>query len=108
MAIIYQQEQKESKKQKKFSFFFKICLVFLLLGIVLHIFDLTFWEELSYFACCTVMMAGIEYIILHNITYFTGKKIERVISLFFYTGIVSLIMLVATFSPNFMENSLKS
>ena len=89
MAIIY---QKPPKKAKKFSFFFKICMVFLLLGIVLHIFDLKFWEELSYFACCTVMMAGIEYIILHNITYFTGKKIERVISLFFYTGIVCLIL----------------
>ena len=92
MAIIYPQEQKEPKKQKKFSFFFKICMVFLLLGIVLHIFDLKFWGELSYFACCTVMMVGIEYIILHNITYFTGKKIERVISLFFYTGIVCLIL----------------
>lgn len=95
MAIIYQQEQqeqKEPKKQKKFSFFFKICMVFLLLGIVLHIFDLKFWEELSYFVCCMMMMVGIEYIILHNITYFTDKKIERVISLFFYTGIVCLIL----------------
>ena len=92
MAIIYPQEQKEPKKQKKFSFFFKIGMVFLFLGIVLHIFDLKFWGEFSYFVCCTVMMAGIEYIILHNITYFTGKKIERVISLFFYTGIVCLIL----------------
>lgn len=89
MAIIY---QKPTKKAKKFSFFFKIDMVFLLLGIVLSIFDLKFWGELSYFVCCTVMLAGIEYIILHNITYFTGKKIERVISLFFYTGIVCLIL----------------
>lgn len=89
MAVIYQQEQ---KKPKKFSFFFKISMVFLLLGIVLRIFGLMFWEEFSYFACCTGMMVGIEYIILHNITYFTGKKIERVISLFFYTGIVCLIL----------------
>lgn len=89
MAIIYQEPP---KKAKKFSFFFKIGMVFLLLGIVLNIFALKFWGELSYFVCCTVMLAGIEYIILHNITYFTGKKIERVISLFFYTGIVCLIL----------------
>lgn len=92
MAVIYPKEQKEQKEQKKFSFFFKIGMVFLLLGIVLHIFDLKFWGELSYFACCTVMLVGIEYIILHHITYFTGEKIERVISLFFYTGIVCLIL----------------
>ena len=89
MAMIYQAEQKE---QKKFSFFFKIGMIFLLLGIVLHIFDLMFWGELSYFVCCTVMLVGIEYIILHHITYFTGKKIERVISVLFYTGIVCLIL----------------
>ena len=86
MAVIYQ------KEQKKFSFFFKIGMVFLLLGIVLHIIDLMFWGELSYFACCTVILVGIEYIILHHITYFTGKKIERVISLLFYTGIACLIL----------------
>lgn len=89
MAVIYQKEQKE---QKKFSFFFKIGMIFLFLGIVLHIFDLMFWGELSYFTCCTVMLVGIEYIILHHITYFTGKKIERVISVLFYTGIVCLIL----------------
>lgn len=86
MAVIYQ------KEQKKFGFFFKIGMVFLLLGIVLHSFDVMFWGELSYFACCTVMLVGIEYIILHHITYFTGKKIERVISLLFYTGIACLIL----------------
>lgn len=86
MAVTYQ------KEQKKFSFFFKKGMIFLLLGIVLHIFGLRFWGELSYFACCTVMLAGIEYIILHHITYFTGKKIERVISVLFYTGIVCLIL----------------
>lgn len=59
---------------------------------MLHIFDLMFWGELSYFACCTVMLVGIENIILHHITYFTGKKIERIISLLFYTGIVCLIL----------------
>lgn len=86
MAVIYQ------KEQKKFSFFFKIGMLFLLLGILLHIIDLMFWGELSYFACCTVILVGIEYIILHHITYFTGKKIERVISLLFYTGIACLIL----------------
>lgn len=89
MAVIYQKEQKE---QKKFSSFFKIGMIFLFLGIVLHIFDLMFWGELSYFACCTVMLVGIEYVILHHITYFTGKKMERVISVLFYTGIVCLIL----------------
>lgn len=86
MAVIYQ------KEPKKFSFFFKKSMVFLLLGIVLHIFDLVFVGELSYFACCTVMLVGIEYIILHHITYFTDEKIERVISIFFYTGIACLIL----------------
>ncbi len=86
MAIIYQ------KERKKFSFFFKISMVFLILGIVLHIFDWRFWEELSYFACCSVILIGIVYIILHHITYFTGEKIERVISVFFYTGIACLIL----------------
>lgn len=86
MAVIYQ------KEHKKFSFFLKIGAIFLLLGIVLHIFGLMFWGELSYFVCCTVMLVGIEYIILHHITYFTGEKMERVISLLFYTGIVCLIL----------------
>lgn len=91
MAVTYQNDPKE-REQKKFSFFFKISMGFLLLGIMLHIFDWMFWGELSYFACCTVMLVGIEYIILHHITYFTGKKIERVISVLFYTGIVCLIL----------------
>lgn len=86
MAIIYQ------KKHKKFSFFFKISMIFLLLGIVLHIFNLKFWGELSYFACCAVILAGIEYTILHRIKYFTGQKIERVISALFYTGITCLVL----------------
>lgn len=86
MAVIYQ------KEHKKFSFFFKISMVFLILGIVLHIFDWVFWGELSYFTCCTVMLVGIMYIILHHITYFTGEKIERVISILFYTGIACLIL----------------
>lgn len=89
MAIIYPKEQKE---QKKFSFFFKIGMIFLLFGIVLHILHWRFLGELSYFSCCTVILAGIEYVILHHITYFTGQKIERVISVLFYTGIVSLIL----------------
>lgn len=86
MAVIHQ------KEQKKFSFFFKKSMVFLVFGIVLHIPGWTFWGELSYFACCTVMLVGIVYIILHRITYFTGEKIERVISLLFYTGIASWIL----------------
>lgn len=86
MVVIYR------KGPKKFSFFFKISMVFLLFGIVLHSFDLMFWGELSYFVCCTVILVGIEYIILHHITYFTGEKIERVNSLFFYTGIACLIL----------------
>lgn len=86
MAVIYQ------KEQKKFRFFFKKSMIFLLLGIVLHIIGWKFLGELSYFSCCTVIMVGIEYIILHHITYFTGEKIERVISVLFYTGIVSLIL----------------
>ncbi len=86
MAVTYQ------KEQKKFSFFFKISMIFLLLGIVLNIFGLKFWGELSCFACCTVMLVGIEYIILHHITYFTSKKIERVISVLFYTGIVCFVL----------------
>ena len=87
MAVIYK------KEHKKFSFFFKISMVFLILGIVLiHIFDWIFWGELSYFACCAVMLAGIVYIILHHITYFTGEKIERVISFLFYTGIACLLL----------------
>lgn len=95
MAVTYQKEQKEPKK---FSFFFKIGMIFLLFGIALHILSLIFWGELSYFACCTVMLVGIEYIILHHITYFTGEKMERVISVLFYTGIVCLILkLLASF-----------
>lgn len=44
------------------------------------------------------MLVGIEYIILHHITYFTGEKMERVISVLFYTGIVCLILkLLASF-----------
>ena len=92
MAVIYQ------KQHKKFGFFFKIGMIFLILGIVLHILDWIFWGELSYFACCTVMLVGIVYIILHHITYFTGEKIERMISIFFYTGIASLILrLISSF-----------
>lgn len=86
MAVTYK------KEHKKFSFFFKISMVFLIIGIVLQILDWTFWGELSYFVCCAVMLVGIVYIILHHITYFTGKKIERVISLLFYTGIACLIL----------------
>ena len=86
MAVTYQ------KEQKKFSFFFKKSMICLLLGIVLNIFGLKFWGELSCFACCTVMLVGIEYIILHHITYFTSKKIERVISVLFYTGIVCFVL----------------
>lgn len=86
MAIIYQ------KQPKKFSFFFKICMIFIILGIVLHFFGLMFWGELSYFIGCTVIIAGIEYIILHHITYITGKKIERVVSVLFYTGVVCLVL----------------
>lgn len=89
MAVIFPEEQ---KKHKKFGFFFKIGMIFLLLGIMLRIFKLIFWGELSYFICCTVILVGIEYSILHHITYFTGAKIERVISLFFYTGIVCLVL----------------
>lgn len=86
MAIIYQ------KEHKKFSFFFKISMVFLVLGKVLQVFDWMFWGELSYFVCCTVLLIGIVYIILHHITYFTGEKLERVNSVFFYIGIASLIL----------------
>ncbi len=86
MAVIYQ------KEQKKFSFFFKIGMVFLILGIVLHIIGWMFLGELNYFACCTVIMVGIVYIILHHITYFDDKKMERVISVLFYTGIACLIL----------------
>lgn len=39
-----------------------------------------------------IITVGIVYIILNHITYLTGKKIERVISLFFYTGIACLIL----------------
>lgn len=90
MAVIYQ------KEQKKFSFFLKKSMILLFLGIVLHVFGLTFLGEMSYFACCTVILAGVEYIILHHITYFTGEKIERMISVFFYTGIASLILKLCT------------
>ncbi len=86
MAIICQQEQ------KKFSFFCKISMVFLILEIALHIVDWKFWGELSYFSCCAVILTGIVYIILHQITYFTGKKIERVISVFFYIGAACVIL----------------
>lgn len=88
MAIIYQ------KEQKKFSFFFKKSMICLLLGLVLHILGLKFLGELSCFACCTVLLAGIEYVILHHITYLIDEKIERVVSLFFYTGIACLILRV--------------
>lgn len=88
MAIIYQKEP----EHKKFSFFFKISMIFLLLGIVLNIFDGVFWGELCYFVCCTVIVVGIVYIILHHITYITGNKIERVISVLFYSGIACLIL----------------
>lgn len=91
MALIYQNNPKE-RDHIKFSVFFKISMIFLPIGMVLHFFDLIFWGELSYFVCCTVIMVGIEYIILHHITYFTGEKIERVISVFFYTGIVCLVL----------------
>jgi len=91
MAVFYQNDQKE-RRHKKFSFFFKISMIFLLLGIVLHIFDGGFWGELSYFVCITVMLAGIVYMILHHITYFTGEKTERVISVLFYAGVACLIL----------------
>lgn len=100
MAVIYPKE--DEKEHKKFSFFFKISMVFLIFGIVLHALDWTFWGELSYFACCTVIVAGIVYIILHHITYFTGKKIERVISVFFYTGIACFVLKLLS-SPIFKE-----
>ena len=58
MAVIYQ------KEQKKFSFFLKKSMILLFLGIVLHVFGLTFLGEMSYFACCTVILVGVEYIIL--------------------------------------------
>lgn len=86
MAIIYQ------KERKKFSFFFKIGMVFLILGIALHIIGWTFLGELSYFTCCTVILVGIVYVILHHITYFSDQKIERVISILFYVGIASLVL----------------
>ena len=92
------------KQHKKFNFFFKISMVFLILGIVFRcIFNWIFWGELSYFACCAVMLVGIVYIILHHITYFTGKKIERVISLLFYTGIACLMLRLIS-SLIFKEN----
>ena len=73
-------------------------MAFLLLGIVLHIFDMMFWGELSYFICCTVILVGIVYIILHHITYITDQKIERVISVFFYAGIACLMLrLISSF-----------
>lgn len=90
MALIFPEEPK--KEPKKFGFFFKISMIFLIIGAVLHGFNWMFWGELSYFACCTIITVGIVYIILHHITYLTGKKIERVISLFFYTGIACLIL----------------
>lgn len=58
----------------------------------MHVFNRMFWGELSYFFCCMIITVGIVYIILNHITYLTGKKIERVISLFFYTGIACLIL----------------
>ena len=90
MAVIYPKEPK--KEPKKFGFFFKISIIFLVLGAVLHVFNWMFWGELSYFVCCTIITVGIVYIILHHITYLTGKKIERVVSLFFYTGIACLFL----------------
>ena len=90
MAVIYPKEPK--KTPKKFRFFFKISMVFLILGAVLHVFNWMFWGELSYFACCAVLLAGIVYIILHHITYLFDKKTERVVSLFFYTGIACFIL----------------
>lgn len=90
MALVYLNEPE--KEPKKFGFFFKISMFFLILGAVLHAFHWMFWGELSYFACCTIITVGIVYIILHHITYLTGKKIERVISLFFYTGIACFIL----------------
>ena len=89
MAVIYNEPKKE---RKKFGFFFKIGMVFLILGAVLHVFKWKFWGELSYFACCAVLLAGIVYIILHHITYLYDKKTERVVSLFFYTGIACFIL----------------
>lgn len=91
MAVIYKNIPEE-REQLKFSFFFKIGMVFLLLGIVLRIFHLTFWGELSTFVCCAVIVAGIQYVILHHIMYLTGMKIERVISVLFYTGISCLVL----------------
>lgn len=84
--------KKVRTKTKKFGFFFKISMIFLILGAVLHIFKWMFWGELSYFACCAVMLAGVVYVILHHITYFTNQKMERVISLFFYIGIACFIL----------------
>lgn len=90
MAVIYSKESE--KEPKKFGFFFKISIFFLILGAVLHVFNRIFLGELSYFACCTIIAVGIVYIILNHITYLTGKKIERVISLFFYTGIACIFL----------------
>lgn len=97
MAVSYQ------KEQKKFSFFFNKSMIFLFFGIVLHIIGWKFLGELSYFGCFTVIVVGIEYIILHHITYFTDEKIERVISVLFYTGITSLILKLCA-SLIFKEN----
>ena len=41
MAVIYQ------KEQKKFSFFLKKSMILLFLGIVLHVFGLTFLQGLG-------------------------------------------------------------
>lgn len=90
MAVTYQNKFK--KEPKKFSFFLKISLAFLILGAVLHLLKWMFWGELSYFVGCAVILAGIVYIILHHITYFTDKKAERVVSVFFYTGIACIIL----------------
>ena len=90
MGITY--PKKVRTKTKKLGFFFKISMIFLILGAVLHEFKWIFWGELSYFTCCTVMLVGIVYIILHHITYLIDKKTERVISLFFYTGIACFIL----------------
>lgn len=86
MAVIY------TKEPKKFGFFFKISIIFLILGAVFHVFNWMFWGELSYFVCCAIITVGIVYIILHHITYLTVKKIERVVSLFFYIGIACLFL----------------
>lgn len=90
MAVVIKEPP---KKPKKIGFFFKISLIFLVLGIMLHFFEQMFWSELSYFTCCVIIMLGAVYSILHRVMYFTGKKVEHVITVLFYTGLACLILL---------------